>query len=717
LSRFNVTKRLRLSLTGSTAVSGDVDFVSSAVANGLTLTGSTTGITGVATTFTVTPNGTMGSTVVVTPAATNGGSVNPATLSFVSGSSTALTFNTTRASNGVSLVSITNNGGLSNFGTPITHTTAADASWVSTPPTISFPQGIAATHNLAQYTTGFNTDLHEMQMADDSNALPTGVTLSAAGVLTYDGVSPVAAIVNVQIDIEDKVAATYLQLVETDRVSWLNASGSSLSGGLGLAWLNAGGDWRDSAGVSQGTTHYATASVLSAGGQEQSVQISVTALVTALLANNTGIHIRNPAGWAGYIQTRTGTAPPALSVTTPNGTYDCACVASFWIDASSNASITGAQMTNVMLLRFDLSAVVGSPTSATMTLRTVSVPGGGMTLNVNRLDMPRLYYAPAIEVGGVVNGIAQSVVQDNLLGAHASVLCYDDLTSDAKFYGASRRFVTVNLGQPTGEAAAGHYYETLPQYGLTALVVKSSTTGPGIVDVHRWSQPMSAEPEAGSAWHRGYTVDQELGHTHLFFRYMLWIGEDVYAGMNEAGVKMSGLYGSYEWSTSGAVTLPDPDEDAKCVYRAEHSGKSAAAPHFYTFCTYEYDTDWGLGSHSGVGRVTKANVVRGAALRAGRWYCLEQELQLNTLVGNGLADPGGIANVNADGIERWWIDGVKVYEFTNLRCRGAKHANIQTIPYLTLYHGGTGAPLSQMTYKLAGVCVASEYIGPPKVIA
>jgi hypothetical protein len=125
LSRFNVTKRLRLSLTGSTAVSGDVDFVTTAVANAFTLTGPTTGTTGLLSTFTVTPNGTMASTVVVTPAATNAGSVAPASLTFASGSSAAQTFTVTRAADGVSSVSISNNGGLSNFGTPITYTSGS----------------------------------------------------------------------------------------------------------------------------------------------------------------------------------------------------------------------------------------------------------------------------------------------------------------------------------------------------------------------------------------------------------------------------------------------------------------------------------------------------------------------------------------------------------------------------------------------------------------
>jgi hypothetical protein len=332
-------------------------------------------------------------------------------------------------------------------------------------------------------------------------------------------------------------------------------------------------------------------------------------------------------------------------------------------------------------------------------------------VNVNKLDMPRLYYAPAIEVGGAVQGIANTVSQDTALAAHPSVLLYDDLSSDSIFYGADnvRRYVITNLGP------GGRSYEALPQYGLTAVVVTSATNTPHVVDAHKWSQPDSP-PQQGASWKRPYTWHQQLGHTHLFFRYLMWIGEDLYAGFNESGMKLSSMTGSYDWGTSGAPTNPEPTGPAKLHYRSWHSGKSAAAPHFYHFGTYEYDPEWPTAEHQN-GRVNMANIVRGASLRAGRWYCLEQELQLNTLTGNGLDDPGGLANVNADGIERWWIDGVLVYEYTNLRMRGTPEVNLQTIPYLTVYHGGTTPPAAPFTYKLAGVCISSEYIGPPKVIA
>jgi hypothetical protein len=97
-------------------------------ANTFTLSGATSGTTSVAVTYTVTPNRFMGATVVVTPAASNGGTVDPATLTFAAGTTQAQTFTVTRASDGTSSVSISNNGGLANSGSPISLTTSSGAS-------------------------------------------------------------------------------------------------------------------------------------------------------------------------------------------------------------------------------------------------------------------------------------------------------------------------------------------------------------------------------------------------------------------------------------------------------------------------------------------------------------------------------------------------------------------------------------------------------------
>jgi hypothetical protein len=75
-------------------------------------------------------------------------------------------------------------------------------SWL-TVPSISFAQGVASTHDLTQYTTGFSAALHEMRVAEGV-VLPTGVALNPTGSLLYDGAAPVASVSGVALDIEDR---------------------------------------------------------------------------------------------------------------------------------------------------------------------------------------------------------------------------------------------------------------------------------------------------------------------------------------------------------------------------------------------------------------------------------------------------------------------------------------------------------------------------------
>lgn len=84
----------------------------------------------------------------------------------------------------------------------------ADATWTATVPPINFTQGVAATSDLLQYTANFNSVLHDMVLATGSAALPSGITLSVGGTLTYNGVGPVASSSLVIFEIRDEAVLT-----------------------------------------------------------------------------------------------------------------------------------------------------------------------------------------------------------------------------------------------------------------------------------------------------------------------------------------------------------------------------------------------------------------------------------------------------------------------------------------------------------------------------
>jgi hypothetical protein len=214
------------------------------------LTGPTSGITGVADTYYVTPSAPItggGATIDITA---SGATLSTSTLTFSAGASAAQTFTVTRTTDGTTSVSIgTTTPGMSVTGTPISYTTQAstDPAWTSVP-VITFPQGTSAIHDLTQYTDNFDAFLYEMQMAEGSNALPTGVTLNAAGYLEYNGTSPEAAIVNVQIDIEDKLQ-TFAQRIAQPGVvrhfsfadaAQLGAGPAGIGYGYNYGWYDDG---------------------------------------------------------------------------------------------------------------------------------------------------------------------------------------------------------------------------------------------------------------------------------------------------------------------------------------------------------------------------------------------------------------------------------------------------------------------------------------------
>lgn len=101
-----------------------VGYAASAAATAFTLAGSTSGITGIATTFTVTPNAPLSAACTVSITAA-GATLSTASLSFASGAIAAQTFTVTRATDGTTSVSITNSLGLTNTGSPISYATSA----------------------------------------------------------------------------------------------------------------------------------------------------------------------------------------------------------------------------------------------------------------------------------------------------------------------------------------------------------------------------------------------------------------------------------------------------------------------------------------------------------------------------------------------------------------------------------------------------------------
>ena len=81
---------------------------------------------------------------------------------------------------------------------------------IDTIPTITFTFGTASSVNLATlYVSWFNASQHVMSLATGSTALPTGVTLSTAGLLSYDGVGAVTTVTGVKVAVDFTAEASW----------------------------------------------------------------------------------------------------------------------------------------------------------------------------------------------------------------------------------------------------------------------------------------------------------------------------------------------------------------------------------------------------------------------------------------------------------------------------------------------------------------------------
>ena len=485
----------------------------------------------------------------------------------------------------------------------------------------------------------------------------------------------------------------YVQLVdsEPDAPTWLYANRQ-----LPVNWTRPGGDYRDSAETRNGPAHYATASIPTFG--ERVLTFNVTALVARLLQRNTGIYlsVSSGSGPSPIFAAREGTAKPgpSLLINTTAGKFDCPCIADAWVNPTAGLGM-GAETTWGLpaMLKFDLSRVTGSLQNATLSVYVIDVFSGTtfpLGIAANYLDMPRLIHDPANELGGVQQGLASLMGQDNQLGAHPSVLYYADFPNLAAVqaqWQALGNFGVLGLG--------GQTFVSWPEFGVNAARVASRTDDPGITAMHAWASPKSTPPQP---WQR----DFGSGYDEMYFRYLLMIDPDVKLGMTESGVKLPGFSGSFEWNNTPRVN------EGGWSARTLHGPVSPAHPDLYRFMAAQwYGHDWPLSQHSGQGKARWCNLAN-VCLRAGRKYSIEQYLKLNTQSGG---------EWNSDGILRLWIDGVLVHEETNIAVRADANAQIQSAPHVNIYHGGLRPPRAPIHYEIAGFVAATQYIGPPKRIA
>ncbi len=190
-----------------------------------------------------------------------------------------------------------------------------------------------------------------------------------------------------------------------------------------------------------------------------------------------------------------------------------------------------------------------------------------------------------------------------------------------------------------------------------------------------------------------YKFQQELGSEpdEIFFRYYLRLGRDWNPTVQ--GGKLPGIAGTY-----GKAGWGGRQSDGRNGWSMRGSfglaGRQGAAPGETPVGTYAYHA----GMRSRYGDDWSWSMGDTGALARERWYCIEQQVKLNSLRWD-------------DGIMRVWIDGELVFERGSVRYRDVETLKIDRI-WMNVYHGGRAlSPYDQHLF-IDNVVVARRYIGP-----
>jgi hypothetical protein len=251
---------------------------------------------------------------------------------------------------------------------------------------------------------------------------------------------------------------------------------------------------------------------------------------------------------------------------------------------------------------------------------------------------------------------------------------------------------------------------------------------------HRWSTKRAGLPTRNP--NNGLIVREELPSAQYFaranaqcpeevyFRYYLKLRRDYQC--NVEGKKLPGIAGRYgRWSgddrsghyetdagNGGNPTTGDFDGKLLNGWSLRHHAYQSPPDmnplrDWIPLNYYAYF----VGMGNGFGQFWRwGNPRMGFAnLEAEQWYCIEHYAKINSLSGPYDANGNGVPA--RDGIVRGWLDGVLMFERTDVVLRKHPAIRIDEI-WLDHYHGGTKPAEAQHHFSMAAMVVARRYIGP-----
>lgn len=452
-----------------------------------------------------------------------------------------------------------------------------------------------------------------------------------------------------------------------------------------LHWRNRGvGDWRDADDRPQGDKPYAVAAIAGNTGTAP-VEWDLTALVRDWASGkvrNKGILLRNVRG-GGTVNFRSrefsdAASRPKLIVVVGNQPRTYEAVADTHLERSTyrpqgNSEKLAVSGDQPSLIRFDLSDLKPEQRVSRATLRLVTYQqaGGGGQVGVFRCDQ-----GEEVPDEPPKMGLAAKYPLDRGIEKDPDVIFFADFESPD--WAKQWSYVDARLGNDTVDSHPETKFEPLVGKANRVRLAKGGLTA--MNTIYKFRDKLGEEPE------------------EIYFRYYLRFGDDWVQTVQ--GGKMPGISGTYGragwggrkvngtdgWSARGSFNTTIPEGNP-----LEHTQPLG----FYCYhadmpTTYGDIWVWNRG-------------YRGF-LENNRWYCIEQHVKLNTLLGPG--EKG-----NNDGELHAWVDGRLAFEKTDLRFRDVDRLRIEQI-WMNIYHGGTvPSPIEAHAY-IDNVVIARKYIGP-----
>jgi hypothetical protein len=179
--------------------------------------------------------------------------------------------------------------------------------------------------------------------------------------------------------------------------------------------------------------------------------------------------------------------------------------------------------------------------------------------------------------------------------------------------------------------------------------------------------------------------------SHVFFRYYVKFNDDWQPAVGGKLPGIAGTYGKAGWG--GRRANGKNGWSARGGFRRSlYDGNGNLRIPLTSYVYYPDSKNDPYGVHFSWG------IAQRGILKAERWYCVEQELKLNT--------PG-----EKDGYLNVWVDGRPAMQQSGLRFRDIDELRIEKI-WLNVYHGGTTPAPADLNMLVDNIVIADKYIGP-----